>query len=62
MVLLRRNSLPPFISSCVLIQVGADADLVLWDEVDDRLQANKTWVAGECVFDAESQPSVVGER
>ena len=38
------------------IRVGADADLVLWDQGDNQLQAKKTWVAGKCVFDAESQP------
>jgi len=44
------------------IRTGADADLVLWDQVDHRLQARKTWVAGKCVFDAESLPCAIGER
>lgn len=30
-----------------IIAVGADADLVLWD---DELHAVKTWIGGECVF------------
>ena len=44
------------------LRIGADADLVLWDTVDGRLQAAKTWVAGECVFDAKQQPCPIGER
>ncbi|MCH2115717.1 MAG: amidohydrolase family protein [Pirellulales bacterium] len=44
------------------LRVGADADLVLWYQGDNRLQAKKTWVAGNCVFDAETQPCTIGER
>ncbi len=44
------------------IRVGADADLVLWEQSKNGLQAKKTWVAGECVFDTESQPCALGER
>ena len=34
-----------------VIRQGADADLVLWNEADGRLQAVQTWVGGRCVFD-----------
>jgi len=43
------------------LRVGADADLVLWDQGENRLQANKTWVRGKCVFDAQSEPCALGE-
>ena len=33
-----------------VLQPGADADLVLWDESGGRLRAVRTWLAGECVF------------
>jgi len=44
------------------IRVGADADLVLWDQGSNRLQAQKTWVAGKCVYDAQSEPCALGEQ
>ncbi len=37
---------------------GADADLVLWgQDTDGRLQAVRTWLAGECVYQAASVPA-----
>lgn len=30
------------------LEVGADADLVLWDE---QLNPIQTWIGGECVFE-----------
>jgi N-acetylglucosamine-6-phosphate deacetylase len=36
-----------------ILEPGADADLVLWDEADGELRAHKTWVAGKCVYDAD---------
>jgi len=33
-----------------VIREGADADLVLWEQTDGRLQAVQTWVGGECVY------------
>lgn len=38
------------------LETGADADLVLWDDADDRLSARKTWVAGRLVHDTEATP------
>jgi N-acetylglucosamine-6-phosphate deacetylase len=35
------------------LRVGADADLVLWDSSDDRLEAAQTWFNGRCVYRAE---------
>jgi N-acetylglucosamine-6-phosphate deacetylase len=32
------------------ISLGADADLVLWDETADGLRAARTWVGGHCVY------------
>jgi N-acetylglucosamine-6-phosphate deacetylase len=32
------------------LQLGADADLVLWNQSDGRLRAARTWVGGRCVF------------
>lgn len=32
------------------LRVGADADLVLWDQTAARLCAVRTWVAGKCVM------------
>lgn len=34
-----------------VLEVGADADLVLWDESDGRLRAVRTWVGGKCVYE-----------
>lgn len=34
------------------LRVGADADLVLWDEIDGQPHAVRTWVGGRCVFKA----------
>ena len=32
------------------LRLGADADLVLWDQTDRQLRAVRTWVAGQCVY------------
>jgi N-acetylglucosamine-6-phosphate deacetylase len=32
------------------LRVGADADLVLWEQSADRLLAVRTWVGGRCVY------------
>jgi N-acetylglucosamine-6-phosphate deacetylase len=37
-----------------VMQVGADADLVLWSEERGVLHAAQTWVRGECVFERET--------
>ncbi len=37
------------------LEVGADADLVLWDCVGGRHRAVRTWMGGKCVYEAESQ-------
>jgi len=34
------------------LQVGADADLVLWNRSAGQLQVERTWVCGQCVFAA----------
>jgi N-acetylglucosamine-6-phosphate deacetylase len=34
------------------LQVGADADLVLWDQSEGRLKAVHTWVNGRCVYES----------
>ncbi|NLF09672.1 MAG: amidohydrolase family protein [Pirellulaceae bacterium] len=34
------------------LRVGADADLVLWEQTDAGPRAAKTWVAGRCIFDS----------
>ena len=34
------------------LRVGADADLVLWDQTDSRPRAVRTWVAGRCVHES----------
>lgn len=34
------------------LRVGADADLVLWDQTDGRPRAVRTWLGGRCVFEA----------
>ena len=36
-----------------VLQPGADADLVLWDESHGQLRAVRTWLGGQCVFSAE---------
>jgi N-acetylglucosamine-6-phosphate deacetylase len=41
------------LSSKGRLEVVADADIVLWNEVNGRLEAAKTWLGGFCVFDAE---------
>ena len=38
-----------------VIEVGADADLVLWDETADGVSAAKTWVGGKSVFDVAEE-------
>jgi N-acetylglucosamine-6-phosphate deacetylase len=35
------------------LRPGADADLVLWDKIDGRFRAVRTWVGGRCVFQVE---------
>jgi N-acetylglucosamine-6-phosphate deacetylase len=36
------------------LQVGADADLVLWDQsADGGFHARRTWVGGRCVYEAK---------
>jgi len=37
------------------IEIGADADLVQWDTSHGRLRAVRTWVRGQCVYDAVAQ-------
>lgn len=37
-----------------VIRKGADADLVLWDQEDGRPTANRTWLGGRCVYDAQA--------
>jgi len=34
---------------------GADADLVLWDERDNQLAADRTWLGGRLVYEREPQ-------
>ena len=34
------------------LEVGADADLVLWE---DDLQPAQTWVSGNCTYEKESR-------
>lgn len=34
------------------LRVGADADLVLWDQTAGQPRAMRTWVAGRCVYEA----------
>jgi N-acetylglucosamine-6-phosphate deacetylase len=34
------------------IGIGADADLVLWDQTPGGLRAARTWVGGRCVHDS----------
>lgn len=36
------------------LAIGADADLVLWDESDESLEAHKTWVAGRLIHDKQA--------
>jgi N-acetylglucosamine-6-phosphate deacetylase len=33
------------------LEIGADADVVLWDEDGGRLTVNRTWLGGVCVHD-----------
>lgn len=37
------------------MEVGADADLVLWDLSGARCTAVQTWVGGKCVFESDAQ-------
>ena len=37
---------------------GSHADLVLWDDTDDRPHARCTWVGGRLVYDASSDPDL----
>ena len=41
------------------VEVGADADLVLWN---DNLTPRRTWVGGECVFQDESNTDERADR
>jgi N-acetylglucosamine-6-phosphate deacetylase len=34
------------------LRVGADADLVLWDQTAGRPRAWRTWVHGRCVYES----------
>jgi N-acetylglucosamine-6-phosphate deacetylase len=34
------------------LHVGADADLVLWDQTDGQLRARRTWLQGRSVYEA----------
>jgi N-acetylglucosamine-6-phosphate deacetylase len=36
------------------LQVGTDADLVLWDQAGAGPRAMRTWVGGRCVYDAST--------
>jgi predicted amidohydrolase YtcJ len=36
------------------LRVGADADLVLWDQNAGQLSAVYTWVGGRCVYHSNS--------
>ncbi len=38
-----------------VLEAGADADFVLWDELDGQLHVAQTWVNGACVFDSAEQ-------
>jgi N-acetylglucosamine-6-phosphate deacetylase len=44
------------------LEVGADADLVLWRQMGGQLQAVRTWVNGKCVYSAESPQSSTSNR
>ena len=37
-----------------LMQVGADADVVLWREENATLEAVQTWVGGQSVYECET--------
>ena len=37
------------------LEVGADADLVLWDCTGGRYRAVRTWIGGRCVYEAETE-------
>jgi len=39
------------------LEVGADADLVLWSRTEAGLQARQTWVRGECVYEQTESPT-----
>ena len=41
------------LSSKGSLQVGSDADLVLWEQKAGSLRAVRTWVAGRCVYTAK---------
>ena len=43
-----------------VIRPGADADLVLWDQAQGTLTANRTWLAGRCIHEAET-PTPAGK-
>lgn len=41
-----------------LLRVGADADLVLWEEIAGRLRPVRTWVGGVSVYDGDGTDEV----
>lgn len=40
-----------------MLEAGADADLVLWNRTETGLQARRTWVRGECVYEQSESPT-----
>jgi N-acetylglucosamine-6-phosphate deacetylase len=45
------------------LEIGADADVVLWDESAGSLTAYRTWVGGLCVYDRNnSSESAIGSK
>jgi N-acetylglucosamine-6-phosphate deacetylase len=36
------------------LDIGADADLVLWDQSDGRFVPAQSWIAGRCVWKNDS--------
>jgi len=39
------------------LEAGADADLVLWRRTDSGLEAQQTWVRGNCVYERSESPT-----
>jgi N-acetylglucosamine-6-phosphate deacetylase len=44
------------------LEVGADADLVLWNRTESGLQARRTWVGGVCVYEQAESPTPVPSK